>query len=151
MQNATAWQWKVIGNSAIAAGEVNAVDARDAVSRALTTTCPAAPGQLIGEFFHVPLSVLDGAPGNFDKFYESSRGHVYVSVRATGQPESRTVEELHALWGVLSDVPVADDDTIEIPYLHFEAGTPREDIWHWFEDQHPHFVVGEVANGTWRQ
>jgi len=150
MQNATTWHWKVIGNSSIAAGEVAAVDARDAVSRALTTNCPAAPGQLIGEFFRVPLAVLDGAPGNFDKFYERQEEYVYVAVRAADQPDNHTLAELRALWGVLGDVPVADDDTIEIPYLHFQAGTPKEDIWHWFEDQHPRFIVGEVQQGIWQ-
>lgn len=150
MQNATTWHWKVIGNSAIAAGEVTAVDARDAVSRALTTSCPAAPGQLIGEFFHVPLSVLDGAPGNFDKFYECQQDHIYVAVRTADQADTPTLAELRALWGVLGDVPVAEDDTIQIPYLHFQAGTPREDIWHWFESQHPRFIVGDVQQGIWQ-
>lgn len=151
MQTATTWHWTVIGNSAIAGGEVEAVDARDAVSRALTTTFQAAPEQLIGEFFRVPLSVLDGAPGNFDKFYECPQDHVYVAVRTTDQPHAHTLAELRALWGVLGDVPVADDDTIEIPYLQFQAGTPREDIWRWFEDRHPRFIVGEVQEGRWQQ
>jgi len=32
-------------------------------------------------------------------------------------------------------VPVNDDGIItEIQFLHFPAGTDREDIWHWFED-----------------
>ena len=30
--------------------------------------------------------------------------------------------------------PVTEE--IEEPYLHFPAGTHREEIWHWFDEQH---------------
>lgn len=43
-------------------------------------------------------------------------------------------ETCETLWSRLGDVPVNDDGEIEIPYLHFEIGTDREEIWHWFED-----------------
>jgi len=39
------------------------------------------------------------------------------------------------LWKELGDVPVDEEGiAIEIPFLHFEIGTEREEIWHWFED-----------------
>ena len=38
------------------------------------------------------------------------------------------------LWNILGDIPVDDDGNIEVPYLHFEVGIDREDIWHWFEE-----------------
>jgi len=38
------------------------------------------------------------------------------------------------MWQSLGDIPVDDDGMIEVPYLHFEIGTDREEIWHWFEE-----------------
>lgn len=38
------------------------------------------------------------------------------------------------MWQSLGDIPVNDDGEIETPYLQFEIGTNREEIWHWFED-----------------
>lgn len=40
------------------------------------------------------------------------------------------------LWTDFTAVPINDDDTIDIPFLHFEKGTYRFDIWHWFEQDH---------------
>lgn len=38
------------------------------------------------------------------------------------------------LWNVLGDVPIDDDECIEIRFLHFEIGTNKYEIWHWFEN-----------------
>ena len=29
----------------------------------------------------------------------------------------------------------AQDDEIDEPFLHFEIGTDKFEIWHWFEDE----------------
>lgn len=42
-----------------------------------------------------------------------------------------TVEEL---WNELADIPLTEDERIDTPFYHFEQGTPRDDIWVWFED-----------------
>lgn len=39
------------------------------------------------------------------------------------------------LWQRLGNVPVDESGLIEVGFLHFEPGTDRETIWHWFEDQ----------------
>ena len=39
------------------------------------------------------------------------------------------------LWADLSNIPINGNDEIEEPFQHFEAGTYRFDIWHWFEDK----------------
>lgn len=63
----------------------------------------------------------------------------------------RTLEELYELWDQLGDIPVVTSEggseVLDAPFLHFEAGTPREDVWHWFEDQHLDFIVGDVQQG----
>lgn len=164
-QKATTWAWTVIGMGAYSTGMVSACDPRDAVSRALT--CDSPVGQMVGQHFQLPVSVIDAVPANSDLFYEVQVGNTYLAVReATHESlDLRTMSELKALWALLGDVPVASDsdeededapdtpkfpdDTIEIPYLDFPAGTPREDIWHWFEAQNKRFVVGEVLMGVW--
>jgi hypothetical protein len=61
---------------------------------------------------------------------------------------SKTMLELLTLWKQLGDVPTVfegeDVDTIEEVFLHFPIGTHREEIWHWFEQQNPEFIVGEI-------
>jgi len=42
--------------------------------------------------------------------------------------------ELEELWGELADVPMnPETECMEEPFLHFPAGTNREDIWKWFD------------------
>lgn len=45
--------------------------------------------------------------------------------------------ELEELWEALADIPMdpATEKTAA-PFLHFEAGTDREDVWHWFDQRH---------------
>jgi len=44
------------------------------------------------------------------------------------------LEEAKELWQLLGDIPINDDEKIEEWVLEFEPGTPREDIWRWFEE-----------------
>lgn len=37
------------------------------------------------------------------------------------------------LWDKLGNIPVNDNGEIEEIFEHFEVGTDREDVWHWFE------------------
>jgi hypothetical protein len=37
------------------------------------------------------------------------------------------------LWEILGDIPINDDEEIEEPFLTFEVGTDRGEIWSWFE------------------
>lgn len=65
-----------------------------------------------------------------------------------------TLTELYALWANLGDVPTVFDgddvDCLEEPFHTFPAGTPREDVWHWFEGQNSDFIVGDVMQGIRR-
>ena len=45
--------------------------------------------------------------------------------------------ELEQLWHEFADVPMnPDTEEMEAPFMHFPVGTPREDIWHWFDELH---------------
>ncbi len=59
----------------------------------------------------------------------------------------KSIDELNTLWELLSDIETDGLDCIETRFLHFEVGTFREDIWHWFEDMNPKFSVGQKMNG----
>lgn len=50
--------------------------------------------------------------------------------------------ELEQLWHEFADVPMnPDTEEMEAPFMHFPVGTPREDIWHWFDKLHSKGVV----------
>ena len=51
--------------------------------------------------------------------------------------ENVQLKTLKELWEDFSDVPVNNDDEIERDFLCFEAGTPKLDVWHWFDERCP--------------
>lgn len=63
-----------------------------------------------------------------------------------------SLQSLYELWDRLRDIPTEEDGDsgiycIDEGFLHFAIGTPCETIWHWFEEQHPDFIVGDVMQG----
>lgn len=45
--------------------------------------------------------------------------------------------ELENLWNKFADIPMdPDTECMEEPFLSFKAGTPREEIWRWFDERH---------------
>ena len=38
------------------------------------------------------------------------------------------------VWEALGDIAIDDEECIDTPFLHFPAGTHREEIWHWIEE-----------------
>ncbi len=50
------------------------------------------------------------------------------------------------LWEELGDVPVDENENIDVDWRQFPKGTFREDIWHWFEEEYG-ISVGELING----
>lgn len=78
----------------------------------------------------------------------------YLREQATGYMD--TLEErdrkLEQLWAELEDVPMdPDTEEMEEQFLHFPAGTNREEIWEWFDERHSKGVtylmhVGEAKD-----
>jgi hypothetical protein len=64
--------------------------------------------------------------------------------------EAYKAYEATELWSKLGDIPVTgNDDRIEEefivnPFVSFPIGTPREDIWHWFEETYDLSVVEDL-------
>ncbi|MEI8659419.1 hypothetical protein [Vibrio sp. Hal054] len=50
--------------------------------------------------------------------------------------ESQKGDCAKALYTLLSDVPVNDNDELESDFLHFDKGTHRYDVWHWLEHEY---------------
>ena len=48
-----------------------------------------------------------------------------------------TDEEIMRLWEELEDIPYdPEKEEIEVPFMHFPAGTDRDTIWHWFDEHY---------------
>ncbi len=74
MQEKASWRWTHSGIHGEHHGYVDAVDPRDALSRALSAKSPS--GLLFGEELDIPVDVLVRAPANADPSY-SARGLGY--------------------------------------------------------------------------
>ena len=45
-------------------------------------------------------------------------------------------EALEKMWDELEDVPVDENECIDINWHGWIKGTHREEIWHWFDERH---------------
>jgi hypothetical protein len=49
------------------------------------------------------------------------------------------------LWHFFGDTPIDENECIDEPFLHFDTGTDRFDIWHWFEDYFDVSIANDLA------
>lgn len=47
------------------------------------------------------------------------------------------------MWNEFADIPIDDNDEIEQDFYHWEKGTYRFDIWHWFDEKLPNGLAME--------
>lgn len=53
-----------------------------------------------------------------------------------------------ALWQMLGDIPMdPKTERIEEDFIGFPKGTPREDIWHWFDERYSKGVSALLYGG----
>lgn len=50
-------------------------------------------------------------------------------------------DELSALWEKFGDVPINENEEIDEDFYIWCKGTPREEIWHWFDERFPNGVA----------
>lgn len=55
-------------------------------------------------------------------------------------------EKLRELWEAFEEIPIDDEDTIEMDFMDFPVGTYRFDIWKWFDDNCPNGLVEDLYN-----
>jgi hypothetical protein len=51
------------------------------------------------------------------------------------QTEDFTQQELADMWIEFGNVPVNENEDIEVDFLWWPIGTDIMDIWHWFDDK----------------
>jgi hypothetical protein len=44
--------------------------------------------------------------------------------------------EIERLWDELEDVPIDEDECLDVDWHSWSKGTHREEIWHWFDEHH---------------
>lgn len=79
-----------------------------------------------------------------DAFREGNRGAKCHEVICPRPPETdgmETLEErdakLEELWKLFGEIPMyPDTECMEDNFLHFPAGTHREEVWKWFDQRH---------------
>lgn len=102
--------------------------------------------------------VLIAVPGTTDEQLEASVQQLRADRDVVGpirvtRTLGKGMVELVQLWARLGDIPTFPEgewvDGIEEPFLHFEVGTHREEIWRWFEEQNYRFQVGPMTHGAY--
>ena len=62
---------------------------------------------------------------------------IRISLAQRRKLEQAKDREVERLWDKFADVPMnPDTECMEAEFLDFPAGTPREDLWHWFDERH---------------
>nr|DAN25940.1 MAG TPA: hypothetical protein [Caudoviricetes sp.] len=46
-------------------------------------------------------------------------------------------EKIQEMWEEFEDIPIDEDECIEVQFYNWEVGTNRYDIWHWFDEYCP--------------
>lgn len=64
---------------------------------------------------------------------DEQRGHtIELPVRIVSD-RAEQLALARRFWAMF-DTPITDDNTLDEPFLHFPAGTPRDRVWRWYED-----------------
>jgi len=50
--------------------------------------------------------------------------------------EKLTDKQIEKLWKKFGDVPINENDEIDINFHIWEKGVDKIEIWHWFDEQH---------------
>ncbi len=58
------------------------------------------------------------------------------------------IKNLLELWEEFSEIEVNEDDEIEEPFLLFPEGTPKTDVWHWFDERCPNSLAEDLMGET---
>lgn len=49
--------------------------------------------------------------------------------------------EIEKLWEELTDVPIDENECLDVDWRDWSKGTHREELWHWFDERHSKGVV----------
>ena len=43
---------------------------------------------------------------------------------------------LESMWDELEDVPIDENECLDVDWKGWRKGTNREEVWHWFDENH---------------
>lgn len=55
-----------------------------------------------------------------------------------------TIEILRRMWKLFEDIPIDEEEDIDLDFLLWEKGTNRYEIWHWFDELCPHGLAEDI-------
>lgn len=55
-----------------------------------------------------------------------------------------TIEILRRMWELFEDIPIDEEEDIDLDFLLWEKGTDRYEIWHWFDELCPHGLAKDI-------
>ena len=58
------------------------------------------------------------------------------------------LQQAKELWEELGDIPINEDEEIDVEWRNFSKGTPREHIWLWFEEHYNLSVAVDLMYKT---
>lgn len=67
-------------------------------------------------------------------------------IRVNDFARPSTQEIIKDLWSDFGDTPVNSEDCIDNKFLHFDVGTPKEEVWGWFDELAENGVAGLMYN-----
>ena len=65
-----------------------------------------------------------------------------ASARSKADDITHVVDrEIEKLWEELADVPIDENECLDVDWRDWSKGTHREELWHWFDEHHSKGVV----------
>lgn len=56
----------------------------------------------------------------------------------------KTLDELQKMWEEFGNIPINEKEQIVFNFYSWPAGTEREDIWHWFDENCPNNLYNDL-------
>ena len=60
----------------------------------------------------------------------------------------KNIKQALKVWDKLRDIPINDNDEIDLSFMHFEKGTDLHDVWHWIENTYDVSIVMDLMEVT---
>lgn len=69
-----------------------------------------------------------------------------ITLTGANTKTTMKITELKKMWSEFGDIPINDNDEIELDFYYWEKGTDRFDIWQWFDEMSPNGISELTTN-----
>lgn len=128
-----------------------------AVRELREATClqPLSPEDIEESLETANIAVPPGALADLREHQMCNCGNTVIGYDANGVRKVLTavldLPDLLRLWDAFGNTPIDENDRLDEPFLHFERGVAREDVWRWFEAKgEGNFLIGHALEGRYR-